>query len=113
MKTNDEIGQILGSRALDDTKKMRKAGADSFAKSGPEKPKQIGNKNDFILRDFPRFSRGLSQKPVNSCTNGWEPSDQTRNFQGPEPDRTRTGNEPRLVQKLDQNFSNDWEIFLR
>ena len=25
------------------------------------------------LRDFPRFSRGLSEKPVNSSTNGWEP----------------------------------------
>ena len=35
---NDEIGQFLVSRALDDTKKMRKAGADIFAKSGPEKP---------------------------------------------------------------------------
>ena len=34
----NEIGQILVSGALDDTKKMRKAGADIFAKSGPEKP---------------------------------------------------------------------------
>ena len=34
----DEIGQILVSGALDDTKKMRKAGADIFAKSGLEKP---------------------------------------------------------------------------
>ena len=38
LKQVDEIGQILVSRALDDTKKMRKAGADIFAKSGPEKP---------------------------------------------------------------------------
>ena len=38
LKTNDEIGQNLVSGALDDTKKMRKAGADIFAKSGPEKP---------------------------------------------------------------------------
>ena len=34
----DEIGQMLVSGALDDTKKMRKAGADIFAKSGLEKP---------------------------------------------------------------------------
>ena len=33
-----EIGQMLVSGALDDTKKMRKAGADIFAKSGLEKP---------------------------------------------------------------------------
>ena len=38
MKRNDEIGQMLVSGALDDTKKMRKAGADIFAKSGLEKP---------------------------------------------------------------------------
>ena len=38
MKMWDEIWQILVSGALDDTKKMRKAGADIFAKSGPEKP---------------------------------------------------------------------------
>ena len=35
---NYEIGQILVSGALDDTKKMRKTAADIFAKSGPEKP---------------------------------------------------------------------------
>ena len=40
METNDEIGQIVVSGALDDTKKMRKAGADIFAKSGPEQPFQ-------------------------------------------------------------------------
>ena len=38
MKNIDEIGQMLVSEALDDTKKMRKASADIFAKSGPEKP---------------------------------------------------------------------------
>ena len=38
MKTTDEIGQILVSGAVDDTKKMRKAGADIFAKAGPETP---------------------------------------------------------------------------
>ena len=38
MKTIDEFGQILVSGALDDTKKMRKTGADIFAKAGLEKP---------------------------------------------------------------------------
>ena len=38
MKIWYEIGQMLVSGALDDTKQMRKAGADIFAKSGPEKP---------------------------------------------------------------------------
>ena len=33
IEKNDEIGQILVSGALDDTKKMRKAGADIFAKA--------------------------------------------------------------------------------
>ena len=34
----DEIGQMLVSRALDWTKKIRKIAADIFAKSGLEKP---------------------------------------------------------------------------
>ena len=34
----NEIGQILVSRALDRTKKIRKIAADIFAKSGLEKP---------------------------------------------------------------------------
>ena len=34
----DEIGQMLVSRALDRTKKIRKIAADIFAKSGLEKP---------------------------------------------------------------------------
>ena len=38
MKQWAEISQIVVSGALDDTGKMRKAGADIFAKSGPEKP---------------------------------------------------------------------------
>ena len=38
MKLWDDIGQMLVSGALDDTKKMRKAGADIFAKYGPEEP---------------------------------------------------------------------------
>ena len=40
LEKNDEIGQVLVSGALDDTKKMRKAGADIFAKSGPEQKHQ-------------------------------------------------------------------------
>ena len=38
MKMFDEIGQILVSRALDRTKKIRKIAADIFAKSGFENP---------------------------------------------------------------------------
>ena len=38
MKTIDEIGQMLVSGSLDDNKKMRKASADIFAKSGHGKP---------------------------------------------------------------------------
>ena len=34
----NEIGQMLVSGALDDTKTIGKVGADIFAKSGPEKP---------------------------------------------------------------------------
>ena len=34
----DEVGQNLVSGALDDTKKIRKAGADIFVKSGLDKP---------------------------------------------------------------------------
>ena len=33
----DKIGEMLVSGALDDTKTIEKAGADIFAKSGPEK----------------------------------------------------------------------------
>ena len=38
MKGWDEIGQILVSGALDDTKTIGKASADIFAKFGAEKP---------------------------------------------------------------------------
>ena len=37
MKTIDQIGQMLVPGALNDTKKIRKAGADIFANSGAEK----------------------------------------------------------------------------
>ena len=37
-KKNDEIGQMLVSGALDDTKTIGKADADVFANSGAEKP---------------------------------------------------------------------------
>ena len=55
MKNWDEIGQIFGCRALDDTKKMRKAGADTFARSGPEKNPKQSDKYLDVLQDFPRF----------------------------------------------------------
>ena len=54
LKTIDEIGQMLVSGALDDTKKMRKAGADIFAKSGLEKPGKNKEKSD-LSPDFSRF----------------------------------------------------------
>ena len=68
----NEIGQILVSGALDDTKTIGKVGGNIFAKSGPEKPPTNRTIQDF-LRDFPRCSCELSQKPVNSRTNGWAP----------------------------------------
>ena len=37
-ENEDKIGQMLVSRALDRTKKIRKTAADIFAKSGPGKP---------------------------------------------------------------------------
>ena len=51
----NEIGQILVSGALDDTKKMRKAGADIFAKSGAEKPQKINEKSKFSPGFSPFF----------------------------------------------------------
>ena len=56
--TNDDIGQILVSGAPDDTKKMRKLGADTFPKSPDWKTK----KRQQALKttpDFPRVSREL------------------------------------------------------
>ena len=38
MKQIDEIGQMLVPRALNDTKKIRKVGADILANFGAEKP---------------------------------------------------------------------------
>ena len=53
-ETNYEIGQMLVSGALDETKTVGKAGADIFAKSGSEKPpknrKQIQNVSGFVFR---------------------------------------------------------------
>ena len=40
MKTNDDIGQMLVSGALDDTKTIWKAGADILANVGTENLKQ-------------------------------------------------------------------------
>ena len=52
----NEIGQMLVSGALDDTKKMRKAGADIFAKSGLEKTRKTLNKSQKSV-DFSHFSQ--------------------------------------------------------
>ena len=60
MKKCDEIGQMLVSGALDDTKKMRKAGADIFAKSGPEKPEQKSAKIKTFSGMFPIFPVDLA-----------------------------------------------------
>ena len=68
----NEIGQILVSGALDDTKTIGKIGADIFAKSGLEKPWKKVTNQDF-LQDVPRFFCGFSLKPGNSRTNDWEP----------------------------------------
>ena len=63
MKTSHEIGQMLVSGALDDTKKMRKAGADIFAKSGPEKPKKKPKQIQIVSWVFPVFPVGLANNP--------------------------------------------------
>ena len=55
MKNRNEIGQILTSGALDDTKKMRNAGADIFAKSGPEKLQNNRNKSKYSPGFSPLF----------------------------------------------------------
>ena len=54
LNKNDEIGQMLVSGALDDTKKMRKAGADIFANVGAEKPGKNVEKSNCSL-DFSQF----------------------------------------------------------
>ena len=55
MKKWNEIGQMLVSGALDDTKSIRKTAADIFAKSGLEKPKKIRKKSKFSPGFSPFF----------------------------------------------------------
>ena len=56
MKKSDEINQLLVSGALDDIKKMRKAGADILGKYGPEKLRNNRNKSNFLqIVFFPIF----------------------------------------------------------
>ena len=55
----DEIGQMLVSGALDDTKTIGKAGADIVEKSGPEKPSKSKEKSDVSL-DVSSFFPNLS-----------------------------------------------------
>ena len=60
-----EIGQILVPRALNDTKKIRKAGADIFANFGLEKPwNNLDNSN--ISPDFANLFDGFSPKRAES-----------------------------------------------
>ena len=58
-ETLNEIGQMLVSRALDRTKKMRKTAADIFANSGPGKrlKKKKLKKISRLFPDFPVASR--------------------------------------------------------
>ena len=54
---------MLVSGALDDTKKTRKAGADIFAKSGPEKPEKKPKKIQIFSGIFPVFPVDLAKNP--------------------------------------------------
>ena len=60
---------MLVRRALNDTKKSRKAGADIFANIGLEKPETI-----LFSGFFPKFPVDLAQNPLNPRTNGWPPN---------------------------------------
>ena len=54
---------MLVSGALDDTKKTRKAGADIFAKSGPEKPEKKPKKIQIFSGIFPVFPVDFAKNP--------------------------------------------------
>ena len=62
-KKKKENCQMLVSGALDDTKKMRKAGADSFAKSGPETKRTKSENSKFSSGWFPFFPVDLAKIP--------------------------------------------------
>ena len=62
----NEIGQILVSGALDDTKTIGKVGGNIFAKSGPEKPPKNRKKIKIFSGIFPVF-------PVDFAKNPWIP----------------------------------------
>ena len=72
-ETNYEIGQILVSGALDQTKKIRKTAVDIFAKSGPEKPRENRTKIKIFSGIFPNVPVDLAQILLNPRTNGWAP----------------------------------------
>ena len=63
MENWDEIGQILVSGALDDTKTIGKVGGNIFAKSGPEKPPTNRKKIKKISGIFPVFPVDLAKNP--------------------------------------------------
>ena len=58
----DKIGQMFVPGALDDTEKMRKAGADIFAKSGPENPNK-SEKIKIFSGIFPVFPVEFAKNP--------------------------------------------------
>ena len=62
MENYDEIGQMLVSGALDDTKTIGKVGADIFAKSGPEQKPNKSEKIKKISRIFCVFPVDLAKK---------------------------------------------------
>ena len=62
MENWNEIGQILVSRALDDTKTIGKVGGNIFAKSGPEKP-STNRTNPNKSLEFPGFPVDLAKNP--------------------------------------------------
>ena len=65
----DELGQILVSRALDDTKTIGKVGADIFANFGAEKPWTKPEQIKRFSGMFPIYY-GLARNSANSRTNG-------------------------------------------
>ena len=70
-ETNDEIGQMLVTGALDRTEKIRKTAADIFAKYRLEKHSK--NRKKIVSGCVPDFPVDLAQNTLNPRTKGWEP----------------------------------------
>ena len=60
MNKHAEIGQMFVSRALDQTKKIRKTAAEAFAKSVPEKPRKKPEKKSTVSPGFSAFHVDLA-----------------------------------------------------